>query len=209
MRKLTFYRPNAHARSAYCAYAIADTWRGLRHVNKGSLPSMADIPCLGCNESTEPHYRRLLTGDKSTEACAAWREILELKQEEGNLGQADLERIVAVAADPNIGFVCTKCFSSFKRYHNVKSSLLTNINLVISSRVQLVAGSKRVRNDSEALGPPAKVPRLSFARRQLDFTSQSPSVVVGTYIKHLIEVLIILLIMCRSLLGTKSPSHLC
>ena len=170
---------------------------------------MADILCLGCNERTEPHYRRLLTGDKSSEAYAAWREILELKQEEGSLGQADLERIVAVAADPKIGFVCTKCFLSFKRYHNLKSSFLTNIDLVISTHVQEVAGAMRRGNDSEALGPPAKVPRLSFARRQLDFTSQSPSVVVGTYINHLTKGSIIILIMCRCPLGTKSPSHLC
>ena len=146
---------------------------------------MAAVSCLGCNRSTDPHDRRVLTGPKSSEVYAAWKEILALKQEDNPERLAELERIAAVAEDANTGMLCRKCFTAFNSYQRVKTSLLTNTDVVISSHhVQHVAGSKRALDSSEEVFLRVKVPRHSSAKRQLNFTqvdNQSPSVVVGTY----------------------------
>lgn len=154
-------------------------------VNGTYAIGMAAISCLGCNRSTDPHDRRLLTGPKSSEVYAAWKEILALRQEDNPDRLAELERIAAVAEDATTGMLCRKCFTAFNGYQRVKTSLLTNIDAVISSHnVQHIAGAKRALDGSEGVFLRAKVPRHSSAKRQLNFTqvdNHSPSVVVGTY----------------------------
>ena len=145
---------------------------------------MATVTCLGCNVSIAPHDRRVLTGPKSGEVYVAWKEILGLKQEDNQERLAELKKIAAIAEDAKTGMLCRKCFLSLSRYQQLKSSLLTNIDLVISScHAHRTTGFKRVIDSSEEVSLRAKIPRLSLPRRQLNFAqvdNQSPSVSVST-----------------------------
>ena len=73
-------------------------------------------------------------------------EILGLKQEDNQERLAELKRIAAIAENAKTGMLCRKCFLSLSRYQQLKSSLLTNIDLVISSHhAHHTAGFKRVK----------------------------------------------------------------
>ena len=139
--------------------------------------------CLGCNGSTVSNDRRLLSGQstKSGQVYAAWKEILELKVNNDHRLAAAGKRMEATGA--SCGYLCRKCFSLLDRYHNLKCSILNNIDLVISSFNQVCQVDSEETTDMTDNAQPAKVPRLCLTRRQLNFShleSQSPPVVVST-----------------------------